>query len=546
MNHSAQIEKMEEQIAALHKYTMAFQGQGEIGAQTFVQAGMTMPAPQHYASSLSWQYHAKQALNAGWMVPKQSRWTISPKALKQLEHNFSHDAHPSPFVRKQLAKELNVTNHQVQVWFQNRRQQERKLRREKNTEDLKSMDVMSNGREGNLGATEEPGDLATIFKECERMTQHAQRLSAKLDKALSNATNEKAKEANDNAEHDISGNPAKLRVPSPSSDEISLVAPEVDAVAIVAQVVPKCVTAKRIATPNISSAISGKRSGRGTVVAAMPASDTHAQPLPTPAKVVSMAEAVPNTKVDELSMQRPSAVLHSPVFSLAAQQPLSNPNSSPVQQMPMQLTPTATPVQAVLKRPRIKKASTPLAPGPLDIFMAQRHQQGNDGSVDCEPDKPFCSEISPPQTVPTMHPDARRLAPLPPSMLSVPAFSLPLGSVPAVPPCCDPVVFAYAFATAVAQAAYQARGKPESQVDSPCSMQQEERSGHKRKAVPRTAPMASWRTSPHGLEAGVCEVESELSCLSPTSCSTEVGSVEELLSQASDDDIFSALWQEIQ
>ena len=56
------------------------------------------------------------------------RWHIDASTLNILERIFSLDQFPNVDVRKQLGTDLNVTPRQIQVWFQNRRQRERKSR----------------------------------------------------------------------------------------------------------------------------------------------------------------------------------------------------------------------------------------------------------------------------------------------------------------------------------------------------------------------------------------------------------------------------------
>lgn len=64
---------------------------------------------------------------------KLSRWQIRPGSSAQtlLEKVYSMDPFPSMETRRELAKQLHVTPRQVQVWFQNKRQRERKVSRAK-------------------------------------------------------------------------------------------------------------------------------------------------------------------------------------------------------------------------------------------------------------------------------------------------------------------------------------------------------------------------------------------------------------------------------
>jgi len=63
----------------------------------------------------------------------KSRWQIRPgsKALAVLEQVYRLDPFPGMEARRELARQLNVTVRQVQVWFQNKRQRQRKVSRAK-------------------------------------------------------------------------------------------------------------------------------------------------------------------------------------------------------------------------------------------------------------------------------------------------------------------------------------------------------------------------------------------------------------------------------
>ena len=60
---------------------------------------------------------------------KTARWVLSEDVRARMESVYSKQKFPSMALRENLAKELEVTLRQVQVWFQNRRQRdERQLR----------------------------------------------------------------------------------------------------------------------------------------------------------------------------------------------------------------------------------------------------------------------------------------------------------------------------------------------------------------------------------------------------------------------------------
>jgi len=57
-----------------------------------------------------------------------TRWHIDASTLAILERVFAMDQFPNVETRRQLGADLNVSTRQIQVWFQNRRQRERKLK----------------------------------------------------------------------------------------------------------------------------------------------------------------------------------------------------------------------------------------------------------------------------------------------------------------------------------------------------------------------------------------------------------------------------------
>ena len=61
------------------------------------------------------------------------RWHIDRHALNVLEACFAMEQFPNVNVRKQLGNDLQVSARQIQVWFQNRRQRERKRRETQRT-----------------------------------------------------------------------------------------------------------------------------------------------------------------------------------------------------------------------------------------------------------------------------------------------------------------------------------------------------------------------------------------------------------------------------
>jgi len=62
---------------------------------------------------------------------KVSRWQIGSGSLGVLEQVYQMEPFPGLDTRRELSRKLNVSARQVQVWFQNKRQRERKLSRAK-------------------------------------------------------------------------------------------------------------------------------------------------------------------------------------------------------------------------------------------------------------------------------------------------------------------------------------------------------------------------------------------------------------------------------
>ncbi|BGO97888.1 hypothetical protein NBRC10513v2_001885 [Rhodotorula toruloides] len=59
------------------------------------------------------------------LIPKRRRRT-TPAELAQLEHSFALNPRPDPIERARIAERLGMTARAVQVWYQNRRQKEKK------------------------------------------------------------------------------------------------------------------------------------------------------------------------------------------------------------------------------------------------------------------------------------------------------------------------------------------------------------------------------------------------------------------------------------
>ena len=72
-----------------------------------------------------------------------TRWSIDMKTLSILEAVFSVDKFPNVDLRIRLGADLKVSSRQIQVWFQNRRQRERRLKH--------GLPVPSRGRGSKVG-----------------------------------------------------------------------------------------------------------------------------------------------------------------------------------------------------------------------------------------------------------------------------------------------------------------------------------------------------------------------------------------------------------
>ena len=60
-------------------------------------------------------------------MKQPSRWRIAQSCLHLLEEVYLLDRFPPQGTRNELATSLSVSARQIQVWFQNRRQRDRKL-----------------------------------------------------------------------------------------------------------------------------------------------------------------------------------------------------------------------------------------------------------------------------------------------------------------------------------------------------------------------------------------------------------------------------------
>ena len=96
----------------------------EICARAQMYALVQMPAPQYAPGPyMQIEHHAAPP------SAKPPRWNIKKSHLEVLESAFERDHFPPIDVRHAISEELGVSNRQVQVWFQNRRQRARAVER---------------------------------------------------------------------------------------------------------------------------------------------------------------------------------------------------------------------------------------------------------------------------------------------------------------------------------------------------------------------------------------------------------------------------------
>ncbi|TFY74150.1 hypothetical protein EWM64_g9862 [Hericium alpestre] len=67
----------------------------------------------------------------------KTRKRTSPSQLRVLEDIFTRDKKPASSLRQELANQLDMTQREVQVWFQNRRAKDKKIREKSNKEHAK-------------------------------------------------------------------------------------------------------------------------------------------------------------------------------------------------------------------------------------------------------------------------------------------------------------------------------------------------------------------------------------------------------------------------
>src|SRR5689334_17294473 len=64
-------------------------------------------------------------------MKKSKRHRTSPNQLRILEEIYAKEKMPSQNLRESLAKQLGMTTRRVQVWFQNKRAKEKRLKTKK-------------------------------------------------------------------------------------------------------------------------------------------------------------------------------------------------------------------------------------------------------------------------------------------------------------------------------------------------------------------------------------------------------------------------------
>uniref|UniRef100_A0A914MPI2 Homeobox domain-containing protein n=1 Tax=Meloidogyne incognita TaxID=6306 RepID=A0A914MPI2_MELIC len=102
---------------------------------------------------------------------KRPRTTISAKSLEMLKHAYQCSNKPARHIREQLASQTGLDMRVVQVWFQNRRAKEKRLKKDthrrylsnnqsdQHSPDCFSIDMRSNGRGCGSGPSSVPSSI---------------------------------------------------------------------------------------------------------------------------------------------------------------------------------------------------------------------------------------------------------------------------------------------------------------------------------------------------------------------------------------------------
>lgn len=92
---------------------------------------------------------------------KRPRTTISAKQLEVLKHAYNNSSKPPRHIREKLALDTNLDMRVVQVWFQNRRAKEKRLKKDANRRWQSQADPGTACYSAGFGSTGTFGSLAS-------------------------------------------------------------------------------------------------------------------------------------------------------------------------------------------------------------------------------------------------------------------------------------------------------------------------------------------------------------------------------------------------
>ena len=94
---------------------------------------------------------------------KRPRTTITAKQLDTLRSAYNQSSKPSRHVREQLSQETGLDMRVIQVWFQNRRAKDKRMRKEEDQQGTTSPTTPTLGIEGDGRRLSEDHSSSTSF-----------------------------------------------------------------------------------------------------------------------------------------------------------------------------------------------------------------------------------------------------------------------------------------------------------------------------------------------------------------------------------------------